>query len=289
VSRLTALAPPAIFSLTLAGVRPAQGRIAAPWPDLLISCGRRAGLAAMAIRRRSQARMIAVHIQPPTAPAAFDLVVAMPHDRLRGGNVVRVDTALHGIRGPALQAAAVLGDARFDGLPRPWTAVLLGGDTGRTPFTASEAMKLADGLDDLRAQTGGSLLITASRRTPAAVIAALGGRYVRDTSTFFWDGGGNNPYLAILARADAIVATDDSISMVSEALATTAEVWVFEVGDQGGRHASFLKTLYDKRLVARLGDSPPPRRSHGIDATPLVADIVRDLMHSKLDSAYAGR
>lgn len=281
VGRLMGLAPPSLFSLTLAGVQPLEGRLSPPWPDVLVSCGRRAGLAAMAIHRHCKAPMVTIHIQPPSAPKAFDLVVAMPHDRLEGGNIICVDTALHGVRATALREAAAVSDPRFAGLPRPWTGVLLGGDTARTPFTVEDARRLADGLDALRARTGGSLLITPSRRTPVGVVATLSAHYIQDTATFFWDGSGANPYLSILANADAIAVTSDSISMISEALATTADLWVFEVGG-GGRHEHFLQSIFRQGLIARLGEAPPRKRSNGIDATPSVAAIAREIMRQKL-------
>jgi mitochondrial fission protein ELM1 len=281
VGRLAALAPPSLFSLTLAGVTPVEGSLAPPWPDILVSCGRRAGLAAMAIRRRSGKPMVTIHIQRPTAPHAFDLVVGMPHDRLSGDNVIQVDSALHGLDANTLAGAAARGDSRFADLPRPWTAVLVGGPTGKTPFSVDEAKRLADGLDALRARIGGSLLITPSRRTPPAVLATLGARYAADRTAFIWDGGGDNPYLAMLAGADAVVVTSDSISMMSEALATTADLWVFEL-EAGRRHAQFLQALLDKGLAARLGEAPPGKRREGIDATQRVAAAVRVLVWTKL-------
>jgi hypothetical protein len=281
VSRLAALAPPALFRSAGLGVTAVEGAIAAPWPDVLVSCGRRAGLAAISIRGRCGSPMVMVHIQPPSSPAAFDLIVTLPHDRLAGRNVLQVKTALHGVRGSSLRSAASAGDHRFASLPRPWTTVLLGGATARSEFSIADAQRLAEGLDALRARTGGSLLITPSRRTPHRVTAALGARFVSDMNTFFWDGGGANPYLAMLAGADVLVVTSDSISMVSEALATTADVWLFDVKG-GERHRHFMDTLLQARLVARLGEAPPPPRPRGFDSTPLAAAAVRGLIAGKL-------
>jgi mitochondrial fission protein ELM1 len=281
VSRFAALAPSGLFSLTLAGVRAVEGAIAPPWPDVVVSCGRRAGLAALAIRRRNPAPMVLIHVQPPKAPDAFDLVVVLPHDRLEGPNVLRVDTALHGLRATDLSAAAAAGDPRFTDLPRPWTGVLVGGPTSHAPFSVTMAQRLADHLDALRAETGGSLLITPSRRTPPDVLAALAARYNADLTAFFWDGGGANPYRTILAGADTLVTTGDSISMISEALATTADVWVFDT-EGGERHGRFLRSLFDKRLAARLGGPPPVKRPVGLDATPIAAAAARELIRAKL-------
>jgi len=281
VSRLAALTPPNLFARTMAGIRAIDGELGPVWPDVLVSCGRRAGLASMAIRRRSGAAMVAIHIQQPSAPEAFDLVIVMPHDRVQGRNVIKVDTALHGLRRTALLEAAQKGDARFAAMPRPWTAVLLGGPNGNARFGRDDAQRLAVSLDQMRAQIGGSLLITPSRRTPAGVIAALDARYRFDTSVFLWDGGGDNPYLAILACAETIVVTSDSISMISEALATTAAVRIFDLG-AGQRHTRFLEGLLSQRLVTPLGEASAPVRREPIDATPQIADVAREIIRAKL-------
>jgi mitochondrial fission protein ELM1 len=277
VSRLWAMGPPGLIGLGPPAVTVVGAALAPPWPDVLISCGRRSALAAMAIRRRNPAPMIAVHLQPPTWPKAFDLVVAMAHDRLEGANVMRIDTALHGVRPAALAAAAARGDPRFVGLPRPWTGVLLGGATRRKPFSEADGLRLADQLDALRARVGGSLLITPSRRTPAEVTAALRARYAADPAVFLWDGAAPNPYLPILAMADRLVVTSDSVSMLSEALASTAPVSVFRVSG-GARHERFVENLLDRALVTPLEADGPAARRPAIDATPRVAEAVRRLL-----------
>jgi mitochondrial fission protein ELM1 len=288
VNRLWSLVPPALFRLSLFGVSRIGGRLAPPWPDVLITCGRRSSLAAMAVRRRNRAPMVTVHIQRPGDPAAFDVVVAMAHDDLAGANVLRVDTALHGVRAPALAEAAAAGDPRFSGLPRPWIGVLLGGSTRRAPFTVGDARRLADDLAALRGDSGGSLLITPSRRTPPAVVDILTARYAGDPTVFLWAGSPPNPYMPILASADQLVVTSDSISMLSEALATKARVWVFNVPG-GRRHARFVENLLAKRLVASLGGPPPPARQGGMDSTPQVAAILRDLVEAKFGRTVARR
>ena len=277
VSRVWALGPPALIGLSPPAVTAVAGRLAPPWPDVLVTCGRRSALVAMAIRRRNKRPMICVHVQPPTHPEAFDLVVAMPHDKLKGANVLSVDTALHAIGPAALADAAAQGDPRFLGLPRPWTGVLLGGSTRRSPFAYEDAVRLADQLDALRGKVGGSLLVTPSRRTPEAVVAALGARYLADQTVRIWDGGPPNPYLAILALADRLVVTSDSVSMISEALATTAPVSIFRLPG-GQRHARFVDNLLAKGLASPLESATAAARRPAIDANPLVVAAVRDLI-----------
>jgi mitochondrial fission protein ELM1 len=58
-----------------------------------------------------------------------------------------------------------------------------------------------------------------------------------------WDMQGDNPYFGLLAMADVIVVTADSISMVSEAVATRAPVLLAELPGRSKRIGAFLAGL----------------------------------------------
>ncbi len=91
----------------LARLDPARDRPAPPWPDILVSCGRKTAAVSMAIRRISLGRTFTAHVQDPLAPAArFDIVIAMEHDPIAGPNVIKVATALHDVTAGRLAQAA---------------------------------------------------------------------------------------------------------------------------------------------------------------------------------------
>ena len=48
-----------------------QERLPQPWPDLLITCGRRSASVSAAIRRAARGRTFTVHIQNPRAPTHY--------------------------------------------------------------------------------------------------------------------------------------------------------------------------------------------------------------------------
>src|SRR5580698_2396175 len=99
--------PGALAPFALAGLDPARDRPTPPWPNVLVTCGRRATALSIAIRSASRGRTLTAHVQNPlTARSAFDLVVAMDHDRLAGPNVLCVPTALHDVTPERLDAAA---------------------------------------------------------------------------------------------------------------------------------------------------------------------------------------
>jgi uncharacterized protein len=63
------------------------------------------------------------------------------------------------------------------------------------------------------------LLVTPSQRTSPEALRALVAP-IGSVPHFVWDGTGENPYLRLLATADAIVATEDSVNLVTEAAGT---------------------------------------------------------------------
>lgn len=258
---------------------PSRDRPAPPWPDLVVTCGRKAATVSIAIRWASGGRTATVHVQNPlTRLDAFDLVVAMDHDRLSGPNLVSVPTSLHDVTPARLAAAAVTWRERLAPDGRPLLGVLLGGATKHHPFTDDQAEQLLAGLRRARAGLNARLAITPSRRTPLAVRALLSERLAGDPDAYLWDFQGENPYLGILALSDRIVATSDSVSMVSEALATGAGVEIF--GAEGGRRqGAFIAGLIDRGLVRRFDGDPttPPARAP-VDATGLAVQAVRAII-----------
>jgi mitochondrial fission protein ELM1 len=271
------LAPPQLWPLTLMGLDRSKDVLTPPWPDLVISCGRRAAKAAIAVKRASGGRTLAVHIQNPLAQLReFDLVIAMRHDGIDGPNVMQIDTALHDVTPAALTGAAEAWRERFSHLPRPLTGVLLGGSTRRHPFGGDQARDLAARLNVAR--QGGGLAITPSRRTPEAVKEALREAFIDDPGVYLWDEQGDNPYRGILALSDRLTATGDSVSMVSEAVASGHPTAVFDLGG-GARHARFIQNLVDRKLISRLGEGEfPPPADEGINATPAAIEAVRRLL-----------
>jgi mitochondrial fission protein ELM1 len=169
-------------------IDPAQSdSLEAPWPDLVITSGRRMSMVALWIQEQSQAaagpadgrsrdgrsKIVLIGL-PKRHIERFDLAVLAGHyRRCRGDNLMRIDYPLQRIDETAIAAEADRWRDVFSSLPQPLTAVLVGGQTGSVPFDAAAASRLAKDLGKLAAVQGGSLVITTSRRTPAEAIAVL--------------------------------------------------------------------------------------------------------------------
>ena len=223
-----------------------------PWPDLLIATGRLSVAAALYVRdesRRAGRPTMTVQIQDPViSPKNFDLVIVPQHDRLTGPNVVSTFGALHGVTPAKLAAEAEKLAARLPELPRPYIGVLLGGPNGAYRFGPEEMSKLADLLVAAAKASGGSLLVTPSRRTGEENMALLDSA-VADVPHYIWDGKGDNPYFGMLGLADQLVVTSDSINMVSEAVATKKPVHVCALPGGSDKFDRFHRAMEERGLT----------------------------------------
>jgi uncharacterized protein len=213
-----------------------------PWPDLLIASGKQSIAAALYVRAQSKRvgrRTITVFIQNPgISPSHFDLVIAPEHDRVRGANVLVTSGALHRITRARLDAGAAKLAPHVAHLPRPYIGVLVGGANASYALDAAEIAKLSASLIRAAKDSGGSLLVTPSRRTGEDNVARLTSA-LSSTPSFIWDGTGDNPYFGLLGLADYLVVTNDSVSMVSEAVATAKPVYVFALPGRSQKFARF--------------------------------------------------
>ena len=211
--------------------------------DLLFTAGGTAGAVGAALRRQG-ARVVQVQ-NPRMSLQKFDLVVANRHDGLSGPNVIVTRTALHRATPARLAAAALVWGPRLAHLPRPLVAVLVGGSNGRLRLEAAEGAALAVRLAEMMKRDKPGVALTPSRRTAPEVRSALQNALV-PLGAWIWDMEGENPYFGLLALADVIVATSDSISMVSEAAATPAPVMLAELPGRSRRIGLFLRGLLDE-------------------------------------------
>ena len=226
--------------------------MAPPWPDLLIASGRKAVAAARFVKTASGGQTFTVFLQNPRIdPAAFDLVAAPAHDGLTGPNVVVTAAAPNRITPESLSAARQDWAETFARLPAPRVAVLVGGKSRAHALTPQRAGEIALSLEDL-ARCGHGLMVTMSRRTGAANAAMLRAR-LQGPGAWVWSGEGPNPYQGMLAWADFILVTEDSVSMASDAATTGKPLYILPL-DGGSARLRAFHALLAKRGIARPFD-----------------------------------
>ncbi|MAT92009.1 MAG: nucleoside-diphosphate sugar epimerase [Halioglobus sp.] len=252
---------------SLAGIsRDSAAQLAPPWPDLVISSGVRNEPVCRWIRAQSGGRTRYVHVGKPWGSLdSFDLVVTTPQYRVPAHpRVLHNLLTLHRVDADSLARARAAWSDTFSELPRPRCAVILGGDSG--PFTLGPraAARLGREAAQLARRQGGSLLVTSSSRTSPAALAALRAQLDVPHYLYAWrPGDADNPYLGMLACADRLIVSGDSIAMLSEACATGKPVQMFDLGgmrpgvETGERDFRLGATLYGWLL--RYGWAPLSR------------------------------
>lgn len=225
-----------------------------PSMRLVLGAGRRTAPVVAALGRRHG--VPAVQLMAPRMPAAaFDLVVAPVHDALVAPNVVESLGALGRVTPESIAAAgrALPGTTRaaIEALAPPRLAVLYGGPSASARWDAGDEDRFVDTLARLACE-GRSLVVTASRRSDPGVVGRLR-RACPPDRLWLWpaDPGapsshtdpGPNPYPGLLALTDAVLVTEDSVSMASEAAASGLPVHVFRVGWRKARIAAFHRAL----------------------------------------------
>ncbi len=230
----------------------AHAKLAPPWPKLLIGCGRMSIDASIAVKRASGGATFTVQTQDPrTAPGEFDLVVPPLHDELVGANVFPIIGSPNRLTPAKLAEAAQQFAPRYASLPHPRIAILIGGDAKRLKLTDEAMHSITDVLLKLSSE-GAGLMITTSRRTGEAntqkLCAALAGK-----PADIWDGTGDNPYLGILALADYILVTEDSVNMTTDAAATGKPIFTLKLSGHDPKFARFHEELR-ARGIARVFD-----------------------------------
>lgn len=246
---------------TLTGLTPdSRAGLVPPWPRLVIACGRRTAPVARWIKRRSGAFVAQIMDPGPGGRAGIDLIAVPSHDRIRlpEGRALRILGAPHRLTPARLAEAAAHWHPRFAALPRPWLTVMVGGSTRRRDFPLGLATHLGETVSALARAAGGSVLLSTSRRTGRAAEHALLAAVEAPRFVHRWGTGGDNPFMGMVALADAVVVSGDSMSMCTEATMCPGPFYIWSPpGWVTDKHTRMHQALYKAGYARPLADGVP--------------------------------
>jgi len=240
--------PRALWGDPFSRLAPDSDRFAAPWPDILIACGRRTIPFSLALRERC----FTVQTQDPrTDPSRFGLVVPPHHDGIGGPDVFAIHGSPNRLTEARLAADAAALRAGLPALPDPLAAVLIGGPSRAYRMTPEAAARIAGRLE-AAAEAGFGLLVTFSRRTPPEAEAQLRERLAR-LPAWVWDGepvgGLDNPYFGLLGLASRVFVTEESANMVTEAAFTGRPVFLLRLEGGAPKWRRFHAALAERGVL----------------------------------------
>ena len=273
-----------------------NARTEAP-PDVVVGCGSSAVFPTLGLKRKFGA--FAVFVQRPFfGERFFDAVLRPRHDGPGGRNALAITGSVGPVSAASLRARRKSALARFDGAAAPRIGVLLGGANRAFAFSPPDCARIRDWALQMREETGGTSLATASRRTGAENIRVLG-------DDFLWKDGKNgrvggsgweeNPYLDILAAADILAVTGDSVNMLSESCASGCPVVIFppvlRSGWRAGRVAAKFMHFHaelESRGLARMWPAEGGSlrgweqwKSSGLDETARAAEWLAEKIRAR--------
>ena len=190
--------------------------------DLIISCGRKSVIPSIFLKKQNP-KLFTIHIQNPKVDSKnFDKVICPMHDKYYGHNVIHSEGAIHYITYEEIQAAEnYLADKIKS---KKIVSIILGGPNKYYSFSKEQVMEIFQSIRQSFILEGYEIIIVPSMRTPKTIIELAKKEmgkfgYVVDTVD-------KQAYLSAYALATYIVVTCDSISMISEAMASGKPIYV---------------------------------------------------------------
>ena len=193
-------------------------RLEPPWPDLVVTIGRRLSSVALWIKQQSSgATRIALFNAPKGGTSSFDLIVAPVYYSIKPSpTLCRVNLPLIAVDATRLAEARLRFTDALAALPRPLHVLLLGGATKQMRLDGPAVTDIIDRMRNSFANNG-SIYACTSRRTSPAAIEGARARLGPGDRLYRWvPGDPGNPYLGLLAHGDTFTVTGDSLSMLTE-------------------------------------------------------------------------
>jgi len=215
-----------------------------PAPDLLIGAGHRTHLPLLAARRAHGGRTI-VLMKPSLPRAWFDLCVIPEHDAVAGANVFSTRGALNPVEPGKKNARAGL--------------ILIGGPSRHHGWSENEILSQIETI--IASESDVDWTLTTSRRTPSSTTARLRRLTLKNLTVVPVAETGPGWLSERLASAAQAWVTEDSVSMVYEALTANAATGVLSVpAKRESRIARGIAALSRDGLVTRFADWQRGRR-----------------------------
>jgi KDO2-lipid IV(A) lauroyltransferase len=246
-----------LFCLKTLVPKQIYGSLISQKPDIVISCG--SGLVPVnyLISRENHAKSFIIMRPSIFHSDRFDLVVQPKHDNPPGRkNIVVTDVALNLIDEKYLQDESeklCQQTAIKKSSKERYIGVLIGGNTKQFRLKPQDISEVLRQLKSAARKLDCRILVSTSRRTPPQIETLIKNELKSDDrcGLLIIANEKNYPFAVggILGLSDTVIASPESISMISEAVNSRKHVVIFGEASIKGRHKAFLQNLLDKHLI----------------------------------------
>lgn len=220
-----------------AGVWPAGKQL--PQPGMIVGAGHATHGHMLAAKRAYGGKTVCM-MQPSLPAELFDVCLIPEHDQYRGfSSFIETRGVINHI-----QPAAAQSKDSDDVL------IMIGGPSKH--FEWDELGVIAQVYDLVRKHTDVHFILTTSRRTPASFVSAMQRVRLANLTIIPIADTDKDWVQTTLARVSSAWVTEDSVSMVYEALTAQVAVGLINLPAQGNSRVSRgIATLIDRQLVTR--------------------------------------
>jgi mitochondrial fission protein ELM1 len=216
--------------------------------NFILSSGRRSALAAVIIKKKIKDAQIIQLMRPELKAKYFSFIATPKHDNYKFADYEML-LAPNLISAEALSKAAKKWPKSAK--PLKIIAIIIGGDTKNNKINHNKIQTFCAKIHELQQKYKLKLIIVTSRRTPLSFADELERHFSKNTDFFFWHkiNQKNNPYLSILAIADYFLVTADSVSMISDCLATAKPTIIYKSGFGELKHQKIINNLIKNNYI----------------------------------------
>lgn len=222
-------------------------------PDLIVTSGGKAVFAARSLAVRTGAPLVFIGERKPY-PSEWFHTVFTPSPFETGRNDVPIEMIPTQVSREGVEKAAAAWIERPAG--RLW-AMVIGGTTVSHRYAAADWDALAASMNTLARREGIRWLVTTSRRTGVIAEARLRASLALDVlaANVWWADKPEKKMHAFLGAAECVVVTQDSITMVTEAVASSRPVLVVKPHTVVFRKKSFFSKYIESLVTCKRIDT----------------------------------
>ncbi len=223
-------------------------------PSFIITTGKRMAGVSIALKFILKDRVKNIHIQNPKLPFEyFDLLLIPEHDNITAKNVIQTKGALTFFNFNELNKFQEREINLIKRSKKNLVLLMIGGNSKRHKPKNFDyyhlSMKVLEATKNLNCK----LLVLLSRRTPLKAAKILNYSFIKHDENFqIVTSTEQNPYPEILQIADYIIATSDSVNMVSETATLPIPLFVSKFSKETGKISNFLNNLEDLGILKKF-------------------------------------
>ena len=243
---------------------------------VIISCGRKSVIPSIALKKKFGKDILNIHIQDPKVKLSnFDFIVAPEHDYLKGENVLTSKGAIHYLTNDDLDNNENYLKSKINN-ERKIVALIIGGPTKHYDYNEKVIDNIFLKIKQNFLEKNYQLIVVPSMRTPQHIISKAK-NYFNDDQIVI-PNVDKKAYLCSLKKADHIIVTCDSTSMISEAAITGKPIYVAQMPSikNNKRFKSFFNLFVSLNIIKELGTQVENWTYPKLDETKKIADQIRE-------------